>query len=164
METPYRAVHFSKHDIIERHDMDQLQANYQWIYDNTPRGRFYKPDTTKQDTLVAVVSGRHLIRRDRKKDHAKVAVNLHKAFDPACRPAVTTGIVCDWRTKIFCVVNGPKGVNYPNASGFEIAVDMAQAHKKQAGKNHKNVRGSIRKNFWVHWQAAGYRTDDMHDF
>lgn len=145
METPYRAVSFSQHDPITKEEMDQLNANYQWIHDNTPVGLFYKRDSKPVQEMLVIVAGRALIKKHPKMDHAKVKVNLRKAFAPDCRPAVTTGLVTN-SVKTFCTVHGPKGANYPTATGFEISVE-----KSYNGRDDK-----IKKPFYVHWMAMGY--------
>ena len=154
METPFRALSFVNHEVITRDKMDQLQADYQWINDNTPRGRLYR-DGGVLDYQLMLVAGKSLIRRNRKRDDQKVGVRFAKAFHPNCRPNVTTGVVADFQRQIFCTVHGPKGVNYPNYTGFEISVNIAADNKKQ---------DVIKKNFYVHWSAMGYRKADMNDF
>lgn len=153
METPYRAVSFSKHDIITRQDMDQLEFNYRYVNDNTPRGLFHKAETKKIETYLIVVSGRATIKKKPKVDTSTVKVKFGKAFHPNCHPSITTGIVSR-QTKVFCVVHGPKKIDYPNATGFEMTVNIADSGKKDKIKN----------NFFVNWQAMGYRTEDMYDF
>lgn len=153
--TPFKAMSFVKDDVVTKDSLDQMQANYQWINDNTPRGRFYRGNGEPLDVRTLVVSGRARIRKNKKDDTGKARVRFRKAFAPNCHPHVTTGIVSDFQRRIFCVVNGPGGVNYPNANGFEIKVNIA-AEKK---KNDK-----IQKEFWIHWHAFGYRTDDMNEF
>lgn len=163
METPYKAVSFSKHDTITKQDMDQLQNNYQWIKDNTPRGQFYRAEKNIEQTLLVLVAGKRLIRRHPKTDSAKVAVKFGKVFAPDCRPAVTTGVVADFQKKIHCVVNGPGKTNYPNATGFEINVNIA-GPKDKKGTPVRRRKDVIKKPFWVHWQAMGYRTDNLREF
>lgn len=155
METPYRAVSFAKHQIIDESTMDQLQSNNQWIHDNTPRGRYYRYGSTPKDTQTVLICGRALIRRNRKSDSARVGVRFGRAFHPTCRPSVTTGVVADFQRKIFCTVHGPEGINLPTSSGFEISINIAADRATQ---------DSIRKSFWVHWAAFGFRRDDMNEF
>lgn len=154
METPYRAVTFEEHQIIDSSTMNQIQSNYQWINDNTPRGRFYRA-TTPLDTKTMLIAGRVLIARNKKSDSAKVSVRFGKAFDPTCRPSVTTGVVADYQRKIFCSAHGPDGVDLPNNTGFEISINIAE---------DKATQDFIRKSFWVHWAAFGYRTEAIHEF
>lgn len=157
METPYRAVSFVKHDIISRDQMDQIESNLQWINDNTPRGRLYQKNARVRSNLLVVLAGKKQINRNRKHSNAKATVKFGKAFDPTCQPNVTTGVCADFQRAIFCVVNGPNGINLPNSTGFEIQVNVQDdpTTKKEE---------VIKKDFWVHWSAFGFRTDDMNDF
>jgi len=156
LETPYKAVSFVKHDIITRSTLDQLQQNYQWIHENTPRGKFYREQGEPKMTNVRLIAGKKEIGQNKKGDTATVRVNFGgKVFHPNCKPSITTGVVADFQRKIFCVVHGPAGINYPNADGFQITVNIASDNEKD---------DVIKKSFWVHWQALGFRTDDMNEF
>lgn len=155
METPFRALTFVKGETITKDKMDQLQANYQWINDNTPRSRLFLSTNNLLDTRMVVIGGRVLIRRSRKRDDATVGVRFGSAFAPECRPNVTTGINADFQRQIFCVVNGFRGLVVPDATGCQIQVNMAK---------YKGKKDIIKKNFYVHWSAIGYRTDDMNEF
>lgn len=155
METPYKAVSFAKHDIITRDTLDTLQQNYQWINENTPRGRFYRGGGVPTALNVVVVAGKKEIPQNKKRDWAVVPVRLGKSFAPSCSPSVTTGVVADFQRQIFCVVHGPQGVNYPTSEGFQISVNIASDKPKE---------DVIKKNFFVHWHALGFRTDDMNEF
>lgn len=153
--TPFKAMEFKKNDVVTLDAMDQMQANYQWIMDNTPRGRFVRLSGEPQNERTVLLAGRARIKRDKKADTAVSRVRFGKAFAPSCRPHVTTGVVSDFQKRIFCVVNGPQGKNYPNANGFEVKVKIHAV---------KDKRDRIEKMFWVHWHAFGYRTDDMNEF
>lgn len=157
METPYKAISFVKHEILSRDRLDQLQANYQWINDNTPRGRLFMPNRPAKNKLLVIIGGKRQINRDRKNARAKASVKFGRAFAPNCNPNVTTGIVADFQRHIFCVVNGPKGKALPDSTGFEIAVAV------QDDPTTKKTE-VIKKDFFIHWSAFGYRTDDMNAF
>jgi hypothetical protein len=154
VETPYRAVNFVKHDIITKDEMDQLQTNYQWINDNTPRSRLYFTTSSQPDMMV-IIAGKKEIKANKKTDNALVKVGFGKAFAPTCRPNVTTAVNADFQTNIFCVVHGPKGINLPNSTGFEISISIAADKKKN---------DVIKKPFFVHWSAIGFRENDMNEF
>ena len=153
--TPFKAMEFKKNDVVTLDAMDQMQANYQWIVDNTPRGQFVRLNGDRLSTRNVLVGGRVRIKRNKKEDTASARVRLGRSFSPECRPHVTTGVVSDFQRRIFCVVNGPQGINYPTSAGFDVRVNVASAKKK---------RDKIQKSFWVHWHAYGYRTDDMNEF
>lgn len=158
METPFRAVNFAQHDIISRDKMDQIQADLYWVYDNTPRGRLFRPNgDILRDDLIVAIAGKKQINRNRKKSTAKASVKFGKAFAANCVPSVTTGVVADFQRNIFCVINGPKGKNLPDSTGFDISV----AVQDDPTTKKEDV---IKKDFWVHWSAFGFRMDDMNEF
>jgi hypothetical protein len=160
VETAYRALSFKQHDTITRDQLDQVQQNLQWVKDNTPRGRFFR-QTTKgpvaKDNLLVVIGGKAKISKNHKGSSSRATVKFGKAFASNCNPNVTTGICADAQRTLFCVLNGPGGVNLPNHTGFEIfcAIQDNPVTKKSE---------FIKKDFWVHWIAMGFRTDDMNDF
>ena len=155
MEDPYRAVSFVDGETITLDKMNQMETNLQWINDNTPRGRYYRASGSPLDVRTIVVGGKALVKKNIKSDSAKVSVRFGRAFSSSCTPNVTVGICSDFQTKIFCVVNGPKGKLFPDATGFEIYVNIAA---------DKATEDRIRKDFWIHWHAFGYRDDDMNEF
>lgn len=159
METPFKAVEFAKHETITRHLMDTMQGNAQWLKDNTPRGRNIHDNGSISDSLTVIVSGRVYIARNKKYAYANIPVRFPTAFDPRCRPQVTTGIVSESARQIFCVVNGSDGGLMPKSTGFDIFVTADDA---SAGTSTN--RWAINKGFYVNWQAMGYRLDDMYDF
>lgn len=155
METPFRALSFKRGQVITDDDMEQLIANYQWVFDNHPRARYYRdPGKPTADTLAMVLGGRARIAKSKKEDTALVKVNFRKAFSPGCQPHVTTGVVSDLPRQIFCVVNGPAGKTYPNSSGFEIKVVLHEGGAKD----------KIARSFFVDWIAYGYREANYVDF
>lgn len=155
METAYKAVTFVKHDIITRPDLDQLNSNLRWIQENTPRGRHYRDEGESRPVNIMMIAGKVHIRQNRKSDSATVGVKFERSFAPNCNPSVTTGVVADFQRKIFCVVHGPGGTNYPTNHGFQISVNIASENEKD---------DVIKKDFWVHWSALGFRKDDMNEF
>lgn len=160
METAYRALSFKQHDVMLRSDMDQVQQNLQWVKDNTPRGRLYHKGphgVTTRDNLLVVICGKVKIPRNRKQSTSHAYVKFGAAFDPACNPNVTTAICADHQRNLFVVINGPKGKNIPDHTGFEVyaAIQDDPKTKKQ---------DVIKKDFLVHWIAMGFRRDDMNEF
>jgi hypothetical protein len=155
LETPYKAVSFVKHDTITRDVLDQLNFNYRWIQENTPRSRFYRDQGEPRPENGVLLAGKTKILENKQNDTARVNVSFSRAFAPTCRPAITTGVCADFQKKIFCVVSGPGGSNYPTASGFRVVVNVAADH---ADQDH------IKKTFWVHWSAFGYREETVNEF
>lgn len=160
METAYRSVGFKQHDTMTRDLMDQIQQNLQYIMDNTPRGRLYKKTDAGivlQDDLLVIIGGKVKLPRNRKSSTARATVKFGAAFDSGCVPNVTTAICADAQRTLFCVVNGPGGKTLPDHTGFEIscAVQDDPTTKKSE---------VIKKDFFVHWIAMGFRTDDLDEF
>lgn len=153
METPYKAVSFDKHDIVTRDVLDQLNNNTRWVQENTPRSRFYRDLLEPSAENGVLIGGMVKIAKNKKSDTATVNVSFPTAFAPDCTPAVTTAVVADFQTKIFCSVTGLDQSGYPSANGFKVIVDV------DSGKGV-----GIKKNFWVHWNAFGYRADDINEF
>jgi hypothetical protein len=102
-----------------------------------------------------LIGGRVKIAQNKKSDTATVKVSFASAFAPDCLPSVTTVVVADFQTKIFCVVTGPGQNDYPTANGFKATVNVAA---------EVDTQDYIKKNFWVHWNAFGYRTDNINEF
>ena len=152
---PYRAVEFAQDQTITKSDMDQLQANYTYLWENTPRGSFMRASGDLLEVRTVVVCGRSFIKKSNKQDTAGAVVRFGKTFAPKCHPHVTTGVVADKEKRIFCTITGPGGKATPDASGFEIKVNVAADKKKD---DH------IKKGFWIHWSALGYRQDDINEF
>lgn len=152
---PYRAVEFVEDEVVLQEELDQLQSNYQWINDNTPRGRFFREEGRNQDTKLMLLCGKALVKKNNKESTASVNVTFEKSFSPACNPQVTTGVVCDFSKKVFVSLRGPGGKGMPDNTGFTLNVDIAEEKEKL---------DKIANEFWIHWHAFGYRTDDMNEF
>jgi len=140
--------------------MDQIQQNLQFIKDNTPRGRLFRRTSSGivlKDNLLVVIAGKTKISRNRKSSTARATVKFGAAFDPVCSPNVTTAICADHQRTLFCQVNGPGGKNLPDHTGFEIYCSV------QDDPTTKKT-DVIKKDFFVHWIAMGFRTDDLNEF
>ena len=64
METPYKAISFEKHDVVTRPVLDQLNANYRWILENTPRGRFYRDNAEPRPENINMIAGKAVIKQN----------------------------------------------------------------------------------------------------
>lgn len=156
MITPFRAMSFKDNDVITKDDTDQMQNNLQWLNDNTPRGRLYREDGPSKDAKLVMICGRISIPKSKKDNMVIKRVRFGKAFSANSRPNVTTGIIADAPTEIFCVVNGLDGQVLPTAAGCEIKVHVPDKNTSDKWK--------ISKPLHVHWQAFGFREDDMNEF
>lgn len=153
METPYRAVAFNTNDVLTRAKMDQLATNYQWIKDNTPRNIVFREDEPVVTDLTVIVGGYARINKNKKRDEQKVNVKFPaNTFAPDCQPHVTTAVVSGFQRQIFCVCHGLGKKNLPDSTGFSLSVNIAADRKKE---------DKIKKDFFIHWHAHGYRTEDM---
>jgi hypothetical protein len=160
LETAYRSVSFKNHETMTRDLMDQIEQNLQYVKDNTPRGRLFKK-TNKgvilKDDLLVIIAGKVKIPRNRKSSSARATVKFGAAFASNCTPNVTTAICADHQRTIFCIVNGPAGQTLPDHTGFEVHCSV------QDDPTTKKT-DVIKKDFWVHWIAMGFRTDDLNEF
>lgn len=150
--TPYRAVSFSKGDTVTMDALDQIQSNYQWTKDNSPRGRFMTSNGNPIDSRIVIIAGKARIKRNKKSVTGKAVVRFGKAFDAACHPHVSTGIIATFQRRIHCTVGGIDRASYPNATGFEVYINIDAS----GAKNDK-----IDKDVWVAWSAFGFRGDDL---
>lgn len=146
---------FNKDDIVTNNDLDQMQANLQWLKDNTPRSRFFRENTDTTSDDMVLVSGRVSIDKSKESQTAIKSIRFGRAFASNCRPNVSLGIVCQPGMNVHVVVNGPDNQLLPNSSGFQIKAYVPGTSKKT---------WKINKDFHVCWQAVGYRTRDMDDF
>lgn len=155
METPFRAMDFIDDRPITKDDLDQMQSNLQWLTDNTPRGRFVRNNNTVQEDSLVVLGGSSYIAPRPTENHALAKVRFSTAFDSDCQPSVTTGVVCNWKNKVHCVVAGPGEVNYPNSSGFDLRVKIQASTPQQE---------YIINPIYVHWIAMGFRDLSVNEF
>lgn len=155
METPYRAVDFKQDEVITKAHLDQLQDNFQWIYENTPRARHMSLSGSPRDVRSVIVCGRVTFPVNKKKDTAGKTVRFGKAFGSGCRPHVTTGVCVKRQPRVYCILNGPGGMGYPTNVGFDVFLNVAALNKKN---DH------FKSTMYVHWMAHGWRTDDMNEF
>ena len=140
---------------ITRDELDQMQQNLQWVYENTPRGRYVRANKTVKDTSLVIFGGMAHIPGNRNKNGAYAYVRFSTAFSPSCVPLVTTSVVVDWTKKIHCVVTGPNGTNTPTSGGFDIRVKTDITNKK---------KDYLQSDLYVHWIAMGFREGNINEF
>lgn len=145
--TPFRIVNWSPNELLGQDKLDQMNANMQWLYDNSMRGYYTLPGGTRRVEGLRIAAGRVLITA-RKTDDASANVNFNNLFTSGCQPIVTTGIVANFgQPRIFCVINGLGTDIQPDNRGFQVYVNIAADLKKN---------DTIKKSFYVNWQALGY--------
>lgn len=152
MDTPYKAVKFTKDDPVTLDTMNQVQANYQYIHDNAPRGRFFGDEfnvPVTENSRAVIICGRTLLQKNRNQDNAQASVQFGRAFAPECRPHVTTGIISTTRKDVFAVLGGAGGLEYPAASGFYIKLVVLEDNQ------------DTDKDFWIAWHAFGFNTVEI---
>lgn len=153
METPFRPQDITTNDVLTTEFVDQMQSNLQWLYENTPRGRWYYDEGIRDSGLV-IKSGRIHIPRTKNKNTVLKSVAFHNDFSPKCRPNVTLGICASADKEIFAVVNGPNGKTLPTSDGFDIKV-----HVRAGSSDGWNIA----KGLYIFWQAAGWKERELSD-
>ncbi len=141
----FKAINWTPSEAIGEAKMDAMTHNAEWLYLNTPRGIYTTSGGLRRVEGVRIACGRVLVAK-RKSDSATVQVRFGNFFSTRCDPIVTTGVVSDAQTQIFCVVSGI-GQLLPDSRGFNAGVNVAA----EAEANDK-----ISESFYVTWQAMGY--------
>lgn len=142
----FKAVNWTPNELIGEAKSDQMAANAEWLYRNTPRAIYTLPGGLRRVEGVKVAAGRVIIGRRTRTDSATATVRFGNYFSTRCEPIITTGIVAEHQTRIFCTVNGIGRLN-PDNRGFNVEINIAAGLKK----NDK-----IARSFYVAWQAMGY--------
>lgn len=142
----FKAVNWTPNEMIGEAKSDQVAANADWLYRNTPRAIYTLPGGLRRSEGVKIAAGRVIIGRRPKSDSATATVRFGNFFSSRCEPIITTGVIAEHQTKIFCVVNGIGRLN-PDNQGFNVEVNIAAGVKKN---------DNIARSFYVAWQAMGY--------
>jgi hypothetical protein len=140
---PYRAFTFQPYELVTDDMMNQVSANVQWLYENSPRV-LYTSGRLKRKEGVRICSGKVAFQKQ-KDDQAQVTVHFSDFFSRFCEPNITLGLLSQGENKIFVSHSGINSL-IPNHTGFRIRVEVA-AEKK---------RDKIAKQFYVSWQAMGH--------
>lgn len=141
----YKAVNWSPTELLGQSKTEQLGDNAEWLFNNTPRAIYTLPGGLRRAEGIKLAAGRVLITK-RKSDSATVTVRFADFFSSGCQPIVTTGIIAEGQTRIFCTVNGI-GILQPDNRGFQASVNVAAETKKN---------DSIARSLYISWQAMGY--------
>jgi hypothetical protein len=164
--TPYKFITLNKNDTITLDLFHQLAANYQWINDHTPRSRYTLEGRDPTRDAPLIIAGRVHLKRPPKENFATARVRFPKGFHPNCRPHVTTAVVSDQQTRVHCVVAGPDGKPYPQATGFEVSVFIEPPPPQKGPKEpltakqkRRLARKPVEKGVWVSWHAFGFRPE-----
>jgi len=142
----FKAINWTPNEMVGERKMDAMTDNAEWLYNNTPRGIYTLPGGLRRVEGVKIAAGRVIIAKRMKSDSATAAVRFGNFFATRCEPIITTGIVAEHQTRIFCVING-LGQLQPDHRGFNVQVNINAGQKK----NDK-----ISQSFYVAWQALGY--------
>ena len=142
----FKAINWTPNEKLAQTKTDQMADNQDWLYNNTPRAIYTLPGGIRRVEGVKIASGRVIVAKRTKTDTAYVGVRFGNFFTTSCQPIVTTGIVSDFQTRIFCTIHGI-GVLHPDYRGFNVGVNIAAQIKKN---------DNIAKSFYVTWQAMGY--------
>lgn len=153
METPYRPQTFSQDQVLTREIMDQMVSNQRWIYENTPRARWYFINEEKiKETDFVITCGRVWVAPNKKDRHVYESVALGAAFDSSCRPNISIGICSEAEKEIFVAVSGPGNKVLPDSTGFELDIFVTKDRTKG---------WEITKGFYIFWQAAGWKLKEI---
>lgn len=146
MASSWSAVSWQPSEVITDDKMNQDSSNVQWVKDNTPRATWNGPDGGRRAQGVVIVGGIAIVT-PRAANFAGVQINFGASFGTGCKPVITTGIVNNFQTKVFCRVVGI-GRTQPDHNGFEARVQVS-ANDKENDK--------IADNIYVHYMAMGYK-------
>ena len=142
----FKAINWTPNEKLAERKTDQLATNAQWLYDNTPRAIYTVPGGINRVEGVKMAAGRVIIPKKTKTDSASTRVSFGNFFTTSCQPIITTGIVADFQSRIFCTIHGI-GTLHPDNNGFVVGINIAAEIKRN---DH------IASSFYVAWQAMGY--------
>lgn len=141
----FKAVNWTPNEMLGERKTDQLADNADWLYRNTPRAIYTLPSGLRRVEGVKIAAGRVIIGK-KDGDTANATVRFGNFFTVRCEPIITTGIVSEAQTRIFCTISGI-GRLQPDSTGFNAGVNIA-ANQKENDK--------ITQSFYITWQAMGY--------
>lgn len=145
MSTTFRVVNWAPNELVGEDKMDQLNANTEWLFRNTPRAEYTLPSGLRRDTGIKIASG--LVRFPPSKlDNAVGSVRFGNFFSVNCEPIITTGVYTNGTRKFFAVVSG-FGTLKPDHRGFQAGVKIEASYDK----NDK-----FESTVYVSWIALGY--------
>lgn len=140
-ETAYKPISWQSLDLATTDKLQQMNANIDYLKDNTPRARLRG---VGRDTGIRILAGIAVIPRQ--KDSAgSQGVKFGEFFSTGCNPIITTGIITQ-ETRIHVTIRGLNSF-IPNEDGFVV---HAQMDNPDAKKNKLDSK------LYVHWQAIGY--------
>lgn len=142
--TVFKAITWSPNELIGEPKMDTLVSNSEFLFYNTPRALYTLPGITRVEG-VKLASGRGIITA-RAEDTAGLTISFGNFFSSGCEPIITTGIVAEGETAIFCVINGISTAT-PDNTGFQVEVNVATTNAA--------VDRFVR-NVYINWMAMGY--------
>lgn len=139
--TPYRAVSWQPHDLLDADKMGQLANNSQWLFENTPRIN-YNAYGVSRTTGTKIAAGIQIFGAS-KTAYQTRPVYFTNFFSAACHPVVTTGVISLQR-RTFVICNG-FGDLHPDHRGFEITIECESASANK-----------IERACYVTWMALGF--------
>jgi hypothetical protein len=142
----FKAVNWTPSELLAETKTDQMADNADYLFLNTPRAVYTLPGGLRRAQGVKIASGRVLIAKRLKSDSATATVRFGNFFSARCAPIITTGIVSEGQSRIFCIINGI-GQLQPDNTGFQVGVNIAAESKK---------KDKIAHSFYVAWVAMGY--------
>jgi hypothetical protein len=155
--TPFKALDWVSHEVITTDKLDAMQANSQWLIDNTPRSRFIPDVGTAKDSGLLIIAGRCYVPRNKYWSQGHGAVTFGTTFKPGTIVHVTTGVNSNQKKRVFCVMNGLGASTFPDYRGFDCytyVLDISDRPKTVRGKVQKDVPDQY---IFVNWIATGER-------
>jgi hypothetical protein len=155
--TVFKAIDFVPHEPITRDKLDAMQANSQWIMENTPRGRFIPDSGPSVESELIIVGGRTVIPRYKYNRWAYATVHFGSSFEPGTYVHVTTGVVSQQKKRVHCITNGPVGTDFPDYRGFDIEIYVLDLSERPALVRGKAQADKPDQLIYVFWSAMGKR-------
>lgn len=140
--TPYKPVSWNGEPITLL-KLNQMASNDQFLFENTPRVRYFAGGITK-DTGTKVLAGKTPFSANAAKA-INVNVYFGSFFSSGCHPVVTATIQ----------TGGPWWSKYVSIHGLTKG-DIDRVGFVAHVKSHEEFKDKIEAGGWIHWTAVGY--------
>ena len=141
MTLPYKPTTWSDSEPIDVMKLQQMTNNDQWLFENTPRMKYYGAGTK---TAGVKVLGSRLLLTPRTTATGTADIYFGGFFSVGCTPIVTASVSStNWQRRWFVAVNSMTGNTVPDHNGARITVtsaEVAAANQKIAANLYLNVQ------------------------
>lgn len=155
--TPYVSLGWTPHEVVTKDKMDAVQANMQWMLDNTPRSRYTDYKHIDYDSDIVIMGGRVLIPRNKYSHRGVGHVRFGTAFEPGYLPNISTSVCSDQKKSVFCTVRGMNNSFNPDYRGFDVEINVPDISARPKTVRGKKQKDRPDRTIWVMWQAMGIR-------